>query len=322
MHITVIVCTYNRSSSLGQALDSVAAQTLPADVTWEVLVVDNNSADKTRQVVEDFSRRYPGRFRYLFESQQGLSRARNAGIRQASGEIIAFLDDDVTVAPTWLQNLTASLHSGDYAGAGGPIRPPEGFEPPRWLTLGGDQDLGGVLALMDLGDTPADLHKAPYGTNMAFRKSVFEKYGSFRPDLGRCGSNLLSNEDTEFGKRLFAAGERLRYEPTAVVHHPVFPERLNKKYFRHWWFEYGRALILERGPRPSIVGIPRPFIAIPNLIIRSLSRRTLNWLLATNPKMRFYNKCQVWMTLGEIVQLFRQTFHARPVSQRDSVRIS
>lgn len=308
MQITVILCTFNRCGSLLKALRSLTAQDLPGSLQWEVIVVDNNSTDETRRVVEEYCQEYPGRFRYLFEPEQGLSRARNAGIRQARGEVVAFMDDDVMVEPAWLQNLTASLFSGEWAGAGGPIRPPQGFVPPGWLTLGGEQDLGGALALLDLGDEPAQLKRPPYGTNMAFRRSMFGKYGTFRVELGRCGNNLLSNEDTEFGKRLLSAGERLRYEPCAVVHHPVVPERLNRKYFSRWWFEYGRALILERGTRPAVFGIPRPFISIPNLILRSLSIRTMRWLFTREPKRRFYNKCQVSMTLGEIAELRRQAF--------------
>src|SRR5271163_1575532 len=108
MKITVILCTYNRAHSISMALESVLASVLPPDVEWEVLVVDNNSKDQTRAVANEFCIRHPGRVRYLFEEHQGLSNARNAGIREARGEIIAFTDDDVTVDSTWLQNLTAS----------------------------------------------------------------------------------------------------------------------------------------------------------------------------------------------------------------------
>src|SRR5208282_2321290 len=91
LNITVILCTYNRCQSLARALDSVAAQTFSESVEWEVLVVDNNSRDQTRDVAEDFCRRYPGRFRYLFEPRQGKSYALNAGIREARGDILALL---------------------------------------------------------------------------------------------------------------------------------------------------------------------------------------------------------------------------------------
>ena len=103
MNITVILCTFNRATSLSKALESVACSELPESVEWEVLVVDNNSSDRTREVIEEYCRQFPGRFRYLFEPQQGLSSARNAGIREARGDVLAFLDDDVMVEAEWLQ---------------------------------------------------------------------------------------------------------------------------------------------------------------------------------------------------------------------------
>lgn len=304
--ITVILCTYNRCGSLAEALESVAAQTLPDRVKWEVIVVDNNSRDETRTVVEQYCQRFPSRFRYAFEGEQGLSRARNAGIRAARGQIIAFLDDDVIAEPDWLGRLTQSLHDDTWAGAGGRIAPPIGFQPPAWLPLGGKYDLGGTLALFDLGDEAAELKRAPYGTNMAFRTSVFKRCGMFRTDLGRCGNALLSGEDTEFGNRLFAAGLRLRYEPAAIVHHPVSEERLKKRYFDSWWFNFGRTRIIERVARPALLGIPREYLSAIHLLFRLLPVRVAFWSCCWNARQRAYRRCQVMMTLGEIVQNLRR----------------
>src|SRR6516162_4961299 len=114
MNLTVIVVTYNRCQSLFKTLESVAVSSLPASVEWEVLIVDNNSIDHTLQVARDFSARYPGRFRYLREPNPGKSFGLNAGILASRGEILAFIDDDVTVESTWLQNLAAALQSGDW----------------------------------------------------------------------------------------------------------------------------------------------------------------------------------------------------------------
>jgi glucosyl-dolichyl phosphate glucuronosyltransferase len=305
MKVSVILCTFNRSATLPSALDSLATQQLSESVSWEVIVVDNNSTDNTRATVESYSNRYPRRFRYIFESQQGLSRARNAGICAAQGEILAFLDDDVIAEPDWLANLTSALGDSKWQGAGGRIVPPSGFAPPKWLPLGGENDLGGPLALFDLGTTPGELQRAPYGANMAFRRSMFEKYGDFRVDLGRCGASLLSGEDTEFANRLLAGSEPLRYEPSAIVHHPVPAERLNEKYFRNWWFDFGRGRIIERARRPSVYGLPREWFSIVHLLWHFLPIRTVRWLLANSPQQRFYNKCQVWLTVGEIVQNYR-----------------
>src|ERR1039458_10609075 len=90
MRITVILCTHNRCRSLAKALESVAASEVPASIEWDVLVMDNNSRHQTREVVQDFCRRYPGRFRYLFEPQPGKSYALNSGVREARAEIVAF----------------------------------------------------------------------------------------------------------------------------------------------------------------------------------------------------------------------------------------
>jgi glycosyltransferase involved in cell wall biosynthesis len=303
--ITVILCTYNRCRSLAKALESVAASQLPSAVEWEVLVVDNNSRDETRGVVEDFCARYPGRFRYLFEPQPGKSYALNSGVQEARGEILAFMDDDVTVEPTWLQELTAALEGGEWVGAGGRILPEKDFSLPRWLALDGPYAMSGILALFELGDTPGKLELPPYGTNMAFRKEMFEKYGGFRTDLGPTPGSEIRNEDTEFGRRVMTAGEQLRYEPTAVVYHEVPRNRLRKEYFLQWWFDFGRAQMREAGKRPGIGGIPRHYISIPNLLFFQLPQRTLKWMVARGPQEKFYRRCMTWKIAGWLVETGR-----------------
>ncbi|MGA2593415.1 MAG: glycosyltransferase [Bryobacteraceae bacterium] len=299
LQISVILCTYNRYQSLAKALDSVAASSLSSQIEWEVLVVDNNSSDQTREVVESVCSRYPGRFRYVFELQQGKSHALNAGIREASGDILAFMDDDVVVEPTWLRNLTAALEDVNWAGAGGRILLEQSFSPPRWLSLNGRYGMGGILALFDLGDVARELDQPPYGTNMAFRRSIFEKYGGFRIDLGPRPGSEIRGEDTEFGRRIMLAGERLRYEPSAVVHHAVPQSRRQKKYFLKWWFDLGRSAIRE-GPRPDVwhLGIPRTIAGSVPVMLR--------WMLALNPQRRFYCKTRIWLAAGQIAEVYRQ----------------
>jgi len=302
MTISVILCTYNRCPVLATALASVATSQMPPSVEWEVLVVDNNSRDQTPEVVEEFCSRYPGRFRYLFEPRQGLSNARNAGIRAARGEIIAFTDDDVTVEPTWLQNLTANLCNGEWSCAGGRILPPASFSPPRWLPTNGRFDLRGALVIFDPGDEPGKLDRTPFGANMAFRKAMFEKYGFFRTDLGRCGKGLIGNEEFEFCRRLVTGGENLRYEPSAVVYHPVPPERLTKRYFLAWHFAFGRAMVRQAGRRPLVWGVPEHYFSIVS--------RTLRWTFTVDPPRRFFWKTRVWSVVGEILESYRQSLPA------------
>jgi|SRR5580704_3450335 glycosyltransferase involved in cell wall biosynthesis len=305
MKITVILCTYNRAQSLPIALESVAASTFTDPVEWDVLVVDNNSKDQTRQVVEDFCRRYPGRFSYLFEPKAGKSFALNTGIRESKGDILAFMDDDVTVDSNWLQNLCAPLNDSQWAGSGGRILPPSGFSPPKWLALTGPYDMGGVLALFDRGASPCEIDWPPYGTNMAFRKEMFKKHGGFREDLGPTPGSELRNEDTEFGWRVMRGGDRIRYEPSAIVYHPVPKERLKKKYFLTWRFDYGRAEVRVDGKKPEVWIIPPHYTRIANRVLRKLPARLMSWMFATDPQRRFFYKCWVWMTAGEIVEIRR-----------------
>lgn len=303
MNVTVILCTYNRSQSVIRALESVGASEMPESIAWEVLVMDNNSKDDTRQAVEEFCRRDPERFHYGFEGRQGKSYALNTAIREARGSILAFMDDDVVVAPTWLHNLTAPLATGTWAGAGGRILPANSFECPGWLALDGRYSLGGVLAMFDLGNHPEELKSPPYGANMAFRKSIFQEYGGFRTDLGPCPGSEIRNEDTEFGRRLFNAGEHLWYVPSAVVYHAVPENRLAKRYFLRFYYDLGRSQIREHANRASVYGIPRWCFSVPRILLTILPKRMAGWFFSRDPKERFFYKCTVWTTYGEIVEL-------------------
>jgi glucosyl-dolichyl phosphate glucuronosyltransferase len=301
MKLTVILCTYNRCEALARALESVANQVLPRSIEWEVLVADNNSNDQTRAVVEDFCHRYPGRFRYLFEREQGKSYALNAAIREARGAILAFMDDDVIVEPDWLQNLTVGLNSGEWVGAGGRILPEWPCSRPRWLPI---KDRYGLapLVMFDLGPEAGPLTEPPFGTNMAFQKRVFEKYGGFRTDLGPRPNSEIRNEDTEFGRRLLVAGERLRYAPSAVVHHSVPPKRLQQHYFLAYWFDKARADIRESGVPTDTRWY---FSGVPLYLFRRLAVWTLRWMFMLDPSRRFSCKIKVWAIVGEIKECYR-----------------
>jgi glycosyltransferase involved in cell wall biosynthesis len=318
--ITVILCTYNRCQSLAKTLESLAASTVPDLVEWEALVLDNNSNDQTCRVVEDFCRQYPGRFRYIFEPHPGKSFALNTGVREAHGDVVAFTDDDVTVEPTWLQNLTANLNDGEWAGAGGRTLLAHPFSPPRWLTLAGPDNLGYVLApLFDRGPQPCELREAPYGANMAFRKEMFEKHGLFRTDLGPRPGSEIREEDTEFGRRVMAAGERLRYEPSAIVYHPIPEDRVQKPFFLARFFDLGRAIVRESKPGPDILGISRRCFTIFKLISTQLPIEILHWLLTADRRHRFRQKCETWKTVGQIVESYREWRRGRrPASDSEA----
>jgi glucosyl-dolichyl phosphate glucuronosyltransferase len=301
--ISVILCTYNRCESLGKALESVASCIVPDSMAWEILVVDNNSNDHTKTVVEEFSARYPGRFRCIFEAKQGLSNARNAGIKAAQGRAIAFTDDDVTVDPHWLEDLTRPLLEGRCSGVAGRILLGE-FRPPSWLAISGSMSLGGSLVQFDLGDKERALDRAPFGACMAFERSVFDKFGGFRGDLGRTGKNLIGNEDTEFGSRLIAAGLSLLYVPSAIVYHPVLKERLTKRYFRSYWFSYGRAVVRQKAERQPFLKVPKTYINEFRRRYRWMRGEDRNWY--KKAEGRFFCEVHALMALGQIVEGWRK----------------
>ncbi|MGB7437635.1 MAG: glycosyltransferase family A protein [Candidatus Acidiferrum sp.] len=299
MKISVILCTYNRCQSLARALESLAVSILPETIGWEILVVDNNSGDQTQAVVKDFCRRYPGRFRYLFEPQPGKSHALNSGVRESRGDILAFVDDDVTVEPEWLQNLMSGLHDSRWAGCGGRILPARGFVPPDWLALDGPCNLVGALcAYFNPGDEPGELHEPPFGANMAFRKEMFEKYGHFRTDLGPFPNNKIGFEDTEFGRRLMTGGECLRYVPTAIVYHEVPEYRVRKEFLLAWWFDFGRGSVREAEKTVNTWQMLK--------ILGRTLLTVVQWVLTFNSQRRFYRKCRIWYGAGKMSEVHQQ----------------
>ena len=163
-----------------------------------------------------------------------------------------------------------------------------------------------VLARLDLGDVSMEctLKTPPYGANMAFRREVFERYGGFRTDLGPRGGRVsLLSEDTELCRRVIAAGERVIYFPSLAVEHPVEKARATKRYFRKWYFNYGRSSIRARRSRErGLVAIMRCF--------RALGGGLYRWTLAQSAAERLSRQLGVYQRIGELVETWRQPTQA------------
>jgi GT2 family glycosyltransferase len=233
---SVVVCTYNRSESLRRMLNSLREAVIPDHLLCEFIVVDNNSDDDTRLVFKEIEKHYES-IRYVFEDKRGISHARNRGIREAKGEIIAFTDDDVIVDKHWIQNIDKAFKEhDDVACVGGKILPIWGIRKPKWLK----SRLYVYLALLDHGDS-VDYMDEPdiYGANFAVKSEMFNKCGLFDPNLGRMPRKLYGREETEFLQRLQKAGEKILYYPSSVIYHHVPPHRMSKKYIRKWSFDQG-----------------------------------------------------------------------------------
>lgn len=245
MDASIIVCSYNRAESLKDTLAALAALKTPPDLQWEVLVVDNNSRDHTRQVVEAAQRDWP-RLRYVFESAQGLSHARNRGIAEAAGEVILFTDDDVLPEPEWLETTLDGLARHQADACGGYIAPIWETAPPAWLT---ERFYGFLAVRTDRSDDYiiSEPSQAPFGANMAFRKAVFDRAGLFDTSRGRKGKVLASGEDGEMFERILNAGCKAVFLGRSRVHHKVESFRLTKRYFRRWRMQTSKNLAISRG---------------------------------------------------------------------------
>jgi glucosyl-dolichyl phosphate glucuronosyltransferase len=244
--ISVVICTYNRADMLAAALEDVLAQDHPDTPEFEVIVVDNNSPDRTAAVVNDAAAR-DSRVRYLFEAQQGLSHARNAAIAAARGLIVAFTDDDVRVGRGWLAAIARAFREHPAASVvGGKVLPVWPAPPPPWLTPAH----WGPLALVDYGEqcirVDGDRQICLVGANLAVAARAFELVGTFAPAVQRVRDIVGSSEDHEFQQRVFHAGGFGVYDPRIVIHAAVQDDRLERQYHRRWHLGHGHFHALMR----------------------------------------------------------------------------
>lgn len=231
MQASIIIATHNRAKYLSLCLKGLTAITTDT-TTFEIIVVDNNSSDSTEDVIKQISETHPNiTFKYIFEPQEGASRARNRGIEEACGKIVCFLDDDTIPSPNWLNAMVEGFSDSGVGCVGGPaILDFQGQKSPPWL----QGDLKGLLSGYGLGySTPTSISKNfeyPFLCNMAVRSNVLKEVGLFRLDLGPTGNNLVVGEETELIGRIRQAGWTVMYLPDARVRHLVTPERLKKQY--------------------------------------------------------------------------------------------
>lgn len=248
MDFTVIVVTHNRADILTRTLEALSR--LSCRGTWETLVVDNNSTDRTAAIVESARADFPVTLRYLFEPTPGKYTALNAGIRAAAGTFIAATDDDAFPEPDWLDRAADGFltHGCDFVG--GPVYPVWQSAPPRWVNTGSALT-GKVLGLQDYGAEPCEYGRGgvswPLGVNVAYRRTAFGSAGLFDGRLGRVAGTLRNQSQREWHLRARAAGLRGMYLPLMVVHHCVGGDRLNQHYFRRWFYWHGvsRAILTQ-----------------------------------------------------------------------------
>jgi glycosyltransferase involved in cell wall biosynthesis len=307
LNISVIIPTYNRCALLEQTLRSVLTQDAPG-IRFEVVVVDNNSTDETASVVAKLQPSSPVPIRLLREPRQGNAYARNTGIEQARGRIIAFLDDDVRADRNWIATMKSALDRDPGSSfVGGPCLPRWAAEPPSCRPRSHWAPLAMLAHAPDAFDiarpTPGGLLTA----NVAIRRSVFDELGGFLPELQRAHGSIGSMEDHEFLSRMCRSGKRGWYTPELVTRGYLHPERATKAYHRRWHAGHGHfyAVHSDRGWEPTKWA---PF-GVPLHVYRRTLVVSLRWcghMLAGLPDAAFTDECELHFFRGFFRERRRQ----------------
>ena len=241
LRLSLIISTYNRSDLLIGALQSVVQQSADPQL-WECVVVNNNSTDDTLARFEEFAAKHPDfNLRIVTETTQGLSYARNRGIRESEGEYIAIIDDDERIAEEFIEAYIELFDTTpDAMAAGGPIVAEYQTRRPRWMSCFTERPIANT---MYWGDKVREFPKGrvPGGGNMALRRSAVRRYGVFDTSLGYVGESLLGGEECDLFERLQIAEAKYYYVPKAVMYHIIPDRKLTPDYFERLCRNVGKS---------------------------------------------------------------------------------
>ena len=255
--ISVIICTYNRDKFIGEALNCLAKQTLPAG-DFEIIVVDNRSTDNTASIAKKFIADHPElQARYVMELSKGLSFARNRGIQEARASIVTYIDDDAEVTPHFLESIVSFLQANSsVVGVGGKVIPKysESGEP-KWIS----KYLNGFVGRMDFGDRPKQFDskmKYPTGCNMTYTKEILQKAGGFNNELTfRSDDKYIFHQVTKFSDKVY-------YVPEAMLYHNIDDDRLSFPNFRKLFLKSGNEEKIRVRSEMGTAGIVKKFFEL------------------------------------------------------------
>jgi glucosyl-dolichyl phosphate glucuronosyltransferase len=234
MFISVIICTRNREKTLRRAVESLFCPGNLDAPDWELLVIDNNSEDRTADLCREFHERFPRHFRYLTEPKVGKSHALNTGISEAEGEVLAFTDDDVLISDDYIRSIREFFTSFPVDAAQGRVLLDCEAGWPRWL----EGTHASMADYRDFSEEAIVLEGTLCGSNMIVRKALFDEVGGFSPELGPGGIGVF--EDTEISQRMRDKGHRLMFAPQILIRHQWPRDRLTKGFIRKRMFLHGR----------------------------------------------------------------------------------
>ncbi len=274
----MLVCTFNRSGDLRELLEGALAQETGGAFSYEVLVVDNNSTDDTRRVVESLIAGGQNNLRYLFEGRQGRSNALNTGRDAVRGAIYALADDDLMLPKDYLMKIfTAFQAHPEVSFVGGKVLPLWKSDVPAWLT----QQHWSAIAMADYGEQE---FYSDSGTQInllagAFRVADVKAVGGYHRELGVSKGTTGGTEDAELHTRLWRAGRKGLYLPHLWLHHKVEPHRVTKGYHRRWHTGHGRHYAIMRDA--DIERASARLFDVPAHLYRQAATSGARWLHAT-----------------------------------------
>jgi len=251
---------------------------------FEIIVVDNNSTDNTREIVEQFGN--IENLRHVFEPNQGLSHARNLGYLEAQGKYVAYIDDDARADKEWISGIQRILEDLDPHPLviGGPIYPFYLSDKPDWFL--------DKYEIHSWGDEPRFLKRNEYfyGSNMIFLKDVLEESGGFDTERGVSGETLNLGEETVLFDKIWMKsgnGNLFYYSPDLIVYHLVPPERMSIRYFLKRRFMVGQSSLCYRFGKLSLC----KRILLPPLLLGGIAFYLVKAIL----KFPFFKRYQQWI---------------------------
>ena len=320
--IAVVIPTFNRANDLQAVLTAVLDQDA-GDVTYEVLVVDNNSTDETAAVVQRaVMADTTGVLRYAFERRRGVSHARNTGVAMTTAPVILFIDDDCVPGRDWVRTMKDAFDAHpDVHCIGGRLKAEWRVPPPTWM----GPRLTGPIALQD---RPSPTYVSAQSAsvclltaNLGIRRTAFEQVGGFSPDYPR-------GQDREMQMRMWRAGLQGLYLPAMDVTVPIPQERMTRRYHRRWYATTAKFHarmrfrdcvdangVLHENPRGARLG------GSPLFLYREWLTHLIGWVgnaLTLRHDARFYHETRLWYGVGFFITRWRDRRPVRAAVDRRS----
>ncbi|MCA9408164.1 MAG: glycosyltransferase family 2 protein [Candidatus Omnitrophica bacterium] len=295
--MSIVIPTFNNCEELRYLLESLIEQKGVDDLNYEIIVINNNSKDQTVEVVESFIPRFSGKLKMVFEENQGISFARNRGVKESAGEIIAFTDSDCVVEDHWISEIILAYKKYNADAIQGKVILATPIPREIWYP---EEFIQQRLAHVDYGEKVIVFDKEDLVTaNASFRRELFDKFGGFSSSI-----TYKASEDTEFSLRIAKTGVKRIYVPSIKVFHHFALERLEEAKLIRQSYYWGRAAILSDKIGTSY---GRYFLyCLKRLVV--LYGTLIKHYIKYDHKKVFFTKCKINTYRGRCIQLLANCF--------------